>query len=390
MGATENAHRPESRPAAACASLGGIAGTMSYRSILAITALSDPLSPQSRLGALAVATFEKRGKNWRAIVRRKGLPRLTATFPTKGMAQTWADRTEREIAERRATGASNADTMTLRDLIDWYVKHAGTIDELGRSKRADLKRLKTHEIADRIASGLRTQDYVRHAEARRRDGTGPATVLNDLVWLRQVIKAARASLGLNASLDALEDATAHLRSTRVVAKAKTRKRRLKEGEEAKLLGYFAGKVSTIPMDEIVAFALVTTRRQEEITRLRWGDLERDKGIAWLDDVKHPRRKEGNRRAFRMLPEALAIIERQPKTADEIFPYNPKTIGALFTRAVRMLGLQDLHFHDLRHEGTSRLFERGYAIHEVAQFTLHESWATLKRYANLRPEDVPLK
>jgi hypothetical protein len=47
----------------------------------------------------------------------------------------------------------------------------------------------------------------------------------------------------------------------------------------------------------------------------------------------------------------------------------------------------LRFHDLRHEATSRLFERGYQIHEVAQFTLHESWNELKRYTNLRPENL---
>ncbi len=72
----------------------------------------------------------------------------------------------------------------------------------------------------------------------------------------------------------------------------------------------------------------------------------------------------------------------------MFPFEPKTIGAAFTRAVRYLGIDDLRFHDLRHEATSRLFERGYSIQEVAQFTLHESWATLKRYTHLRPQDVP--
>lgn len=51
-------------------------------------------------------------------------------------------------------------------------------------------------------------------------------------------------------------------------------------------------------------------------------------------------------------------------------------------------ITDLRFHDLRHEATSRLFERGYSIQEVAQFTLHESWATLNRYTHLKPEDVP--
>ncbi|MGA2563867.1 MAG: tyrosine-type recombinase/integrase [Steroidobacteraceae bacterium] len=53
----------------------------------------------------------------------------------------------------------------------------------------------------------------------------------------------------------------------------------------------------------------------------------------------------------------------------------------------MLGIKALRFHDLRHEATSRLFERGYQIHEVAQFTLHESWNELKRYTNLRPENM---
>ncbi|MGH8111467.1 MAG: tyrosine-type recombinase/integrase, partial [Rhodanobacteraceae bacterium] len=59
----------------------------------------------------------------------------------------------------------------------------------------------------------------------------------------------------------------------------------------------------------------------------------------------------------------------------------------FTNACHFLGIKGLHFHDLRHEATSRLFERGYSIQEVAQFTWHESWATLKRYTHLRPEDV---
>jgi hypothetical protein len=53
----------------------------------------------------------------------------------------------------------------------------------------------------------------------------------------------------------------------------------------------------------------------------------------------------------------------------------------------VLGIEDLRFHDLRLGATSQLFERGYQIHEVAQFTLHESWNELKRYTNLKPESV---
>lgn len=340
-------------------------------------------------------TFQKRGKSWRAIIRRKGHPTLSETFPTKGMAVEWADRQERAIAQQRAAGTSHADQMTLAHLIDWYIDHVEALEPLRRSKAADLRRIKTYPIADRLASTLRQGDYVRHIEGRRRLGSGPATVGNDLVWIRGVIKAARANLDLHASLEELADATSYLRGARVVAKPKRRDRRLREGEEKALLEHFEaraargdGRASTVPMADIVRFALATTRRQEEITRLRWEDLDREKGVMRLDDVKHPTAKTGNRKAFRILPGAIAIIDRQPKVADEVFPYNAKTVGAYFTAACRVLGLKDLRFHDLRHEATSRLFERGYAIHEVAQFTLHESWATLRIYANLAPENVP--
>lgn len=216
-------------------------------------------------------------------------------------------------------------------------------------------------------------------------------MLNDLVWIGQVLNAARASLGLNVSLKELIDAMRRLRSTRTVTKAKIRKRRLSPEEEEKLLAYFRNRASSVPMVDIVLFALTTARRQEKITRLKWKDVDERKGIAWLDDVRHPTQKIGNRKAFRVLPEAMAIIKRQPRSgADEVFPYNARAVGSLFTRAVGMLGLEDLHFHDLRHEATSRLFERGYTIHKVAQFTLHASWATLKRYTNLRPEKVPVR
>ena len=77
----------------------------------------------------------------------------------------------------------------------------------------------------------------------------------------------------------------------------------------------------------------------------------------------------------------------PKTSEYIFPYDPRSICAAFTRACHVLGIKDLRVHDLRHEATSRPFERGYQIHEVCQFTLHESWNELKRYTNLRPEKV---
>jgi Phage integrase family len=50
---------------------------------------------------------------------------------------------------------------------------------------------------------------------------------------------------------------------------------------------------------------------------------------------------------------------------------------------QFLGIDDLHFHDLRHEGVSRLFEIGRNIPQVAAVSGHRSWSSLKRYTHLR-------
>ena len=55
--------------------------------------------------------------------------------------------------------------------------------------------------------------------------------------------------------------------------------------------------------------------------------------------------------------------------------------------MRACGIADLHFHDLRHEGVSRLFEKGYAIEQVSLVSGHRSWSSLKRYTNLRPDSL---
>lgn len=114
----------------------------------------------------------RRGKSWRVIIRRKGEPTRSQTFPTKAQAEIWGRRIETEIFDRRATGAVLADSKTLGDLVDWYV---GELSPIGRTKAADLRRLKTCAIAERVASTLRTPDYVRHAEQRRKGGSTACT-----------------------------------------------------------------------------------------------------------------------------------------------------------------------------------------------------------------------
>ncbi|MGH8336841.1 MAG: site-specific integrase, partial [Gammaproteobacteria bacterium] len=103
------------------------------------------------------------------------------------------------------------------------------------------------------------------------------------------------------------------------------------------------------MADILEFAIESCRREAEITRVEWDDLDATSQTGLVRDAKHPRDKDGNHRRFKCTPEAWAIIQRQPRTSRYIYPYNPRSIQAAFTRACMILGIVDLHFHDMRHE-----------------------------------------
>ena len=50
-------------------------------------------------------------------------------------------------------------------------------------------------------------------------------------------------------------------------------------------------------------------------------------------------------------------------------------------------MENLHFHNLRHEATSRLFEKGLNPVEVATITGHKDTKMPMRYTHLRAENL---
>ena len=137
------------------------------------------------------------------------------------------------------------------------------------------------------------------------------------------------------------------------------------------------------MLKMTAFALFSTRRQEEITRIKWADLDAEGSRVLVRDMKNPGQKIGNDVWCHLPPEALAILQSMPKTVDVIFPYSAESTSASWTRACKFLGIIDLHFHDLRHEGVSRLFEMDWDIPRVASVSGHRDWNSMRRYTHLR-------
>ena len=59
-----------------------------------------------------------------------------------------------------------------------------------------------------------------------------------------------------------------------------------------------------------------------------------------------------------------------------------SVSQAFRRACHRLEDEDLHFHDLRHEAISRLFERGFSVPQVAAISGHEDFRMLARYTHI--------
>jgi hypothetical protein len=134
------------------------------------------------------------------------------------------------------------------------------------------------------------------------------------------------------------------------------------------------------MQRIIPFAIFSTRRQDEILRIRWTDYGGTKVL--VRDMKNPGVKIGNDIWCDLTAEASAYIESMPRMDDRIFPFGNDAVSTAFTRACQFLAIDDLHFHDLRHDGVSRLFEIGWQIPQVAKVSGHRSWSSLQRYTHI--------
>lgn len=141
------------------------------------------------------------------------------------------------------------------------------------------------------------------------------------------------------------------------------------------------------MCKLISFGIFSTRRQEEITRILWTDLDEPHSRILVRDLKHP----GQNVWCELVPEAMAIIKSMPQTHPEISPYTGEAISAAFTRACQFLEINKeetpdadcLVFHSLRHEGISRLFEMGRTIPLAASVSGHRTWNSLKRYTDIK-------
>ena len=132
-------------------------------------------------------------------------------------------RREAEIEEAQATGLPVQGLVTLKQILQDYVSDAKGIVAWGRSKTADITRLQKAKLVHRDARHLRAIDFIEYARWRRtEDDAGPATVLNDIVWLRQACLGAVARYGMHKLVQELDAVKQELQRLKVISKHGTR------------------------------------------------------------------------------------------------------------------------------------------------------------------------
>jgi integrase len=344
--------------------------------------------------ATIIARKRKAGTRYTAQIRisRGGhVHSESRTFDRRAIAVAWARRRESELADPDELARAGHRGITVGSLIERYLVDRETLEPLGRSKRAHLAMMRGFALAELPALTLRPADIVEHVRSRRLAGAGGATVGNDVVWLRVVMRYARTALGIPVSRTVVDDAADMCWSERLLARSRRPDRRPTAEELRRLADWFARPRSRpsatwASMYLLMWFSIYSARRLGETCRLRLDDLDEVAGTWLVRDVKNPGGSRGNDLSMLVPDQLWPVIDlmRELIAADGLIaPFLPSTVGTYWQRACNIAGIEDLHWHDLRHEACSRFAEDGLTVPQIQQVSLHGSWSSLQRYVNLR-------
>ena len=323
-----------------------------------------------------MGTIQKRGDTYRALVRKKGTPALSKTFAKKSLAQRWIAETEAAISGDTWEGGR----MTLAELIDMYIERVDPVKPMSASKRSTLGII-SRAIGHHRLEDLTAEVWSQFAIGRK---VSPATAQTDMVYAGVVLRTAKALWRVRPKMSEYENAMRQLRSLGVISQSMERDRRVSDDEIGQIVEHTKGRYEPL-MADLVSFAVNTSMRQGEQCGLLWEDLSEDGRSIIIRQRKHPRQKRDQR--VPLVREAQEIIQRQPRQGPKIFPYDARMVYKAFAMAAERAGVEDIRWHDLRHEGVSRLFERGLDMMAVAVFSGHRDVNMLRRYTHLSAEKI---
>lgn len=321
-----------------------------------------------------MATIRKHRGKWQAIVRRKAQGSASKTFHFRRDAERWARDQERRL-DNGTFGKLAPQEVTLAELLIRYrdtitVKKKGAPQETRRVQRL-LKDPITSLVVDQITSGR----LASFRDKRLRDGTRAAAI--DLILIGHCLKIAMNEWGLPLALNPAD-------KVKRPSPPKARQRRLQAGEYVSL-ETASSQTKNPYLWPLVILAIETGMRRSELLGLIWDNINLKNRTAYLPDTKN-----GSSRTVPLSSKAVAVIGNLDKSQAHLFPVSDNAIRLSWDKLKKRAKLNDLRFHDLRHEAISRFFERGLSVAEVALISGHKDPRMLMRYTHLKAEDVALK
>jgi integrase len=315
--------------------------------------------------------------SWRAQVRH-----VSETFLRRDDALRWSRLAELSVDRNETPVSSRIGRLTKFSVgAASHRRHDRRGKPPRRSKVATLDMLQRQLGAVKITA-LDRERLIQFGRARSKAGAGPVTLGIDIGAIGLVILHAAAVHGLPISTEQVALARIALKRLGLVGKGMERDRRPSVNEVEALIALFeANDRQIIPIGRIIKFAIATAMRLDEICRVEWADVNERTRMLLIRDRKDPRTKQGNDQRILLFGpsgyDGWSILAEQAlylgSAKGRIFPYNSRSVGTAFRRGCREIVIEDLHFHDLRHEGTSRLFEAGFAIEQVSLVTCHKDW-----------------
>lgn len=315
---------------------------------------------------------------YQVVVRKNGavVDRQTFEFLENAIAYQNKRKAEAELGllkDRRV-----AKQMSLGDLITRYrdevsVKHKGAEPEISR-----LNKMLRHSMMRFKMADLEPSQIADYRDERLED-VSDETVRKELQLIKTAITRAMREWGLRlgenpADLVALPSANS------------ARERRCTPDEEARLLAEIDGGGRNPWLKPIVILAIETAMRRGELISLRWSQVD------WRDMVIHlsaSGTKTARPRDVPVTPRAEEVLRqlytrRKEHQTDNVFGrLTADAVKTAWRRAVARAKIEDLRFHDLRHEATSRFFEIWhFSEARVRSITGHTGNQMMMRYTHL--------
>ncbi len=332
-----------------------------------------------------MASFQKRAGAWRALIRRKGHPAISNTFDTKAEAEAWARKIESDIDRGRHVDHRPAKIVSFADCLRRYAAEVSSLKKGARQERSRIEFLLEHPLASRAIGDLRGDDFARYRNARLKE-VSPASVRLELALVSHLFSTAIKEWGLGLSVNPVKQIT----KPKV---QNARDRRLTGDEEARLFAAIDAicaaphrRAVVHPRDwlrQIVTVALETAMRQGELLSMTGENLHAEERYVLLPDTKN-----GTARQVPLSRSALNAIAATPRqrSSPRIFAVSQAVLKQYWLQALKDAGIEDFHFHDLRHEATSRM-ARNLPMHDLMKVTGHKTAVMLARFYHPVPADL---